>query len=110
METINKNISNISCSSLAFTVNLDSPADFRDNFFSRSDNRFFSVLDDARIDLLSISNFIYAADRRIPRSSAKDGWTREINMTIYVLLLEKWKVAQKFWKKCSLFLLVTTGQ
>ncbi|HAP8955736.1 TPA: hypothetical protein IV340_002681 [Enterococcus faecium] len=101
---MNKNISNISCSSLAFTVNLDSPADFRDNFFSRSDNRFFSVLDDARIDLLSISNFIYAADRRIPRSSAKDGWTREINMTIYVLLLEKWKVAQKVLEEMLSFL------
>ena len=101
---MNKNISNISCSSLAFTVNLDSPEDFRDTFFSRSNNRFFSVLDDARIDLLSISNFIYAADRRIPRSSAKDGWTREINMTIYVLLLEKWKVAQKVLEEMLSFL------
>lgn len=71
---------------------------------------FFSVLDDARIDLLSISNFIYAADRRIPRSSAKDGWTREINMTIYVLLLEEWKVAQKVLEEMLSFLLVTTGQ
>lgn len=101
---MNKNISNISSSCLSFTVNLDSPEDFRDNFFSRTDNRFFSVLDEARIDLLSISNFIYAADRRIPRSSAKDGWTREINMIIYVLLPQKWKVAQKVLEEMLSFL------
>ncbi|PWW43428.1 MULTISPECIES: Qat anti-phage system QueC-like protein QatC [Paenibacillus] len=42
------------------------------------------------LDILYISLFVFGADRIAPRNKAYDAWTREINLYIPVLELEKW--------------------
>lgn len=48
------------------------------------------------IDLLYISLAVFAADRLVLRDEAKDGWSREIELHIPVLELDKWE------KNCDL--------
>ncbi|MGM0301577.1 hypothetical protein IGI66_001174 [Enterococcus sp. AZ048] len=89
---------------LAFEIDLESSSMYRDNFYSKVDDHLLTTVDEIRIDLLSISNFVYAADKRVPRLSAKDGWTRELKLTISVLCLDLWKKSKEILEKMLSFL------
>lgn len=89
---------------LSFEIDLESPSEYRDNFFTRVDSQLMTTVDEIRIDLLSISNFVYAADRRVPRLSAEDGWTRELQLTISVLCPDIWKKSKEILEKMLSFL------
>lgn len=84
------NKATISCGKLSFCIDLESSSSYRDTFLEQVFSNDYYVIDEIRLDLLYISNFIYAADRRISRANASDAWTREIRLTIPVLCLSHW--------------------
>jgi hypothetical protein len=54
--------------------------------------RMFSKPSLSRIveDLLLVGIAVFTTDKKIPRKTAKDGWSRELNLHIPVLEIEKW--------------------
>lgn len=55
-------------------------------------------------DLFVIGISIFAMDKRISRRQFKDCWTREINASIPVVEIEKWKKTENEWNKMLGFL------
>lgn len=55
-------------------------------------------------DLFVIAISIFAIDKRVPRSLFTDCWTREINVSIPVIELEKWGSVKELWNKTMNFL------
>lgn len=84
------NKATISSGNLNFDIDMESSASYRDTFLEQVFSNNCNVVDEIRLDLLYISNFVYAADRRISRSNALDAWTREIQLTIPVICLSHW--------------------
>ena len=50
-------------------------------------------------DIFIIALSIFAVDKRISRSLFKDCWTRQIDISIPVIEIEKWKSVEKSWNK-----------
>ena len=88
------NKATISSGNLNFDIDMETSASYRDTFLEQVFSNSCYVVDEIRLDLLYISNFVYAADRRISRSNALDAWTREIQLTIPVLCLSHWNRAR----------------
>ena len=55
-------------------------------------------------DLFVIAISIFAIDKRVPRNLFTDCWTREIDVSIPVIELEKWKSVKESWNKMMRFL------
>ncbi|WP_283610337.1 Qat anti-phage system QueC-like protein QatC [Faecalispora anaeroviscerum] len=55
-------------------------------------------------DLFIIAISIFAIDKRVARSHFKDCWTRQIDVSIPVIEIEKWKSVEKLWNKTLNFL------
>lgn len=55
-------------------------------------------------DLFVIAISIFAMDKRISRSQFKDCWTREIEASIPVIEVEKWKSVEDLWNNTLNFL------
>ena len=55
-------------------------------------------------DLFVIAISIFAIDKRVPRRLFTDCWTREINVSIPVIELEKWDSVKELWNKTMNFL------
>ncbi|MEC1564073.1 Qat anti-phage system QueC-like protein QatC [Bacillus velezensis] len=55
--------------------------------------RMFSLqyLPEVVEDLLMVGIAVFTADKKIPRKTAEDGWSRDINLNIPVLQYEKWE-------------------
>lgn len=84
------NKATISSGKLNFNIDMELSTSYRDTFLEQVFSNSCYVVDEIRLDLLYISNFVYAADRRISRSNALDAWTREIQLTIPVICLSHW--------------------
>jgi 7-cyano-7-deazaguanine synthase in queuosine biosynthesis len=54
--------------------------------------RMFSQLSLSKVveDLLLVGIAVFTTDKKIPRKTAKDGWSRELDLHIPVLEIEKW--------------------
>ncbi len=50
------------------------------------------VISPEAADLLYLSMFVFAADRKLPRAIGSDGWSRRIHLIVPVLRKEKWDV------------------
>ncbi len=55
-------------------------------------------------DLFIIAISVFAIDKRVARSQFKDCWTRQIDVSIPVIEIEKWKSVEKYWNKTLDFL------
>lgn len=55
-------------------------------------------------DLFVVALSIFAIDKRIARSQFKDCWTRQIDVSIPVIEIEKLKAVEKLWNKTLGFL------
>lgn len=55
-------------------------------------------------DLFVIAISIFAIDKRVPRNLFTDCWTREIDVSIPVIELEKWESVKESWSKTMNFL------
>lgn len=55
-------------------------------------------------DLFVIAISIFAVDKRVSRSLFTDCWTRELNLSIPVIELEKWEAVRLLWNKTLNFL------
>jgi len=55
-------------------------------------------------DLFQIAISIFAVDKRVPRSLFRDCWTREFDVSIPVIELEKWESVRDLWNKTMIFL------
>ncbi|WP_303754520.1 Qat anti-phage system QueC-like protein QatC [Enterococcus sp. S86.2] len=87
---MNENIGSVSSNNFEFVIDMNSSDSYRDTFFEGILRLSNASVNEIRLDLLYISDFVYAADRRIPRNSALDSWTRKIQMNIPVLLPDCW--------------------
>lgn len=92
---MSNNVAYISTEKLSFSVDMESSNSYRDTFIDRLPSSNNYVPNEIRLDLIYISNFIYAADRRLLRAEALDAWTREIHLDIPVLCLTYWDAAKK---------------
>lgn len=101
---MNKNIAKITSENYNFTVDMNSSNDYRDTFFDEMLNEKYYFPNAIRLDLIYISNFIFAADRRIPRKKAEDAWTRKINIVIPVICLNKWENVTELIEKMLSYL------
>lgn len=55
-------------------------------------------------DLFLIAISIFAVDKRVSRSLFKDCWTRELDISIPVIELEKWEMVRELWNNTMNFL------
>ncbi len=55
-------------------------------------------------DLFVIAISVFAIDKRVTRTQFKDCWTRQIDVSIPVIEIEKWKSVEKSWNKTLNFL------
>lgn len=92
---MNDNTAMISSGNLNFNIDMEASSSYRDTFIEQVFSNSCYPLDEIRLDLLYVSNFVYAADRRILRSNALDAWTREIQLTIPVLCLSQWNIVRE---------------
>jgi 7-cyano-7-deazaguanine synthase in queuosine biosynthesis len=56
------------------------------------------------LDLLYLSLFVFAVDRRLSRDESDDSWSRNIHMTVPVLCVEKWRHERSLLEKTLNFL------
>lgn len=71
-------------------INLYDDSNFSFTFWNNR-NKMSNWYTTEAIDLLYISLAVFAADRLVLRSSSKDGWSREIELNIPVLEIDKWE-------------------
>lgn len=55
-------------------------------------------------DLYIIALSIYGIDKRVSRQLFEDCWTRDISVSVPVLLIERWRGTEKLWNKMLSFL------
>ena len=70
-------------------ININDSHDFKYTFWNKTKDlkEFYS---DEGLDILYLSLFVFAADRLFLREEAKDSWSREIELFIPVLSVDKW--------------------
>lgn len=68
--------------------------------------RMFSQLSLSKVveDLLLVGIAVFTTDKKIPRKTAKDGWSRELNLHIPVLEIEKWDLVKNELEETLSFL------
>lgn len=68
--------------------------------------RMFSLQHLSKIieDLLIVGIAVFTADKKIPRKTAKDGWSRELNLEIPVLEYDRWKSVENILNETLSFL------
>lgn len=75
-------------------INLNNHSDINYTFLKKPKEKeeyFYSnFYSDEGLDLLTLSLFVFAADRRVLRTYFEDSWTRHIELFIPVLAYEKW--------------------
>lgn len=62
--------------------------------FWKQNNDYFEFYKDEAIDMLYISLAVFAADRLILRENGEDAWSRDIELYMPVLCVEKWNACQ----------------
>jgi len=84
-------------------ININSNYDFTYTFWNEIKNlrNFYS---DEGLDLLYLSLFVFAADRLFLRESANDSWSRDIELFIPVLSIDRWKEVRELTEKMISFL------
>lgn len=85
-------------------VNLEDNKIFTYTFWKDSYKKVIGAYDKAAIDLLYISLIVFYLDRIIKRENANDSWSREIEVHIPVLKIEKWNDNKFLLEKMLKFL------
>jgi hypothetical protein len=67
-------------------------------------NKFPGMVSNEALDLLYLSLFVFAIDRLISRTKAEDNWSRNFNVEIPVLSLNKWTKQKKLLETILNFL------
>lgn len=101
---MNENIAVILARNFDFKIDMNSPSSYRDTFFDVLATVSNSSINEIRLDLIYVSNFVYAADRRVTRASAIDSWTRDFRLDIPVLLPEHWNNVKETLQEILAFL------
>ena len=70
-------------------ININNSKDFWYKFWDTK-NVFPAFYQHEALDMLYLSLFVFGADRLILRDSAKDAWSRDIELHVPVLAYEKW--------------------
>lgn len=70
-------------------INFSDADDFRFSIKQNMKNLPNTIMPEA-LDLLYLSMFVFAADRKIKRELGSDNWSRNIKLTVPVLCKEKW--------------------
>ncbi|MED3782506.1 hypothetical protein P4560_18770 [Heyndrickxia sporothermodurans] len=101
-----KNNQDIDCTN-GIIFNL-SPKNNKSNIKTDVENlwRMFSLqhLPEVVEDLLIVGIAVFTADKKIPRKTAEDGWSRELNLNIPVLEYDKWESVKKLLDQTLSFL------
>lgn len=74
-------------------IDLNCKKEFKYTFWKQN-NIYAEFYKDEAIDMLYLSLAVFAADRLIPRETGEDAWSREIELYMPVLCVDKWNVCQ----------------
>lgn len=75
------------------SIDLNCKAEFKYTFWKHK-NTYAEFYKDEAIDMLYLSLAVFAADRLILRESGEDAWSREIELYMPVLCIDKWIACQ----------------
>lgn len=85
------------------SIDLNCKAQFKYTFWKQK-NIYVEFYKDEAIDMLYLSLAVYAADRLILRESGEDAWSREIELYMPVLCIDKWIECQSLVERMLNFL------
>ncbi len=85
------------------TINLNCKKEFKYTFWKQN-NTYAEFYKDEAIDMLYLSLAVFAADRLILRENGEDAWSREIELYMPVLCVDKWISCQSLVEEMLGFL------
>ncbi len=88
------------------TVDMSSKKQYHYTFWDKNKRQLYQSdqFSDSAIDLLYISLMVFYADRRVPRKTEDDAWTRQIRLHIPVLEVDKWNKNKALLEKMLSYL------
>ena len=84
-------------------LNLNCKNEFKYTFWKQN-NTYAEFYKDEAIDMLYLSLAVFAADRLILRETGEDAWSREIELYMPVLCINKWNTYKSLVEKMLGFL------
>ena len=84
-------------------INLNASKDFMYTFW-RQDNVYPRFYQEEALDLLYLSMGVFSADRLFVREEGSDAWSREIELYVPVLSIEKWNTCKLLVERMLSFL------
>lgn len=88
---------------VAMEINISDDDVFTYTFWNKL-RKFDHFYNNAALDLLYISLFVFAADRKVQRETAIDGWSRNLELYVPVLELKLWNDNKKLLEDMISFL------
>lgn len=85
------------------SINLNCKTEFKYTFWKQK-NTYTEFYKDEAIDMLYLSMTVFAADRLILRESGEDAWSRDIELYMPVLCIDKWSECQSLVERMLNFL------
>jgi len=84
-------------------VNIRNDKSFTYTFWNKL-RKFDQFYNSAALDMLYLSMFVFASDRKVRREAAIDGWSRKLELYIPVLELQLWEENKKLLESIVNFL------